>query len=202
MLQQQISLLKTSIPIISLMFILCVVDYLSRFGFSFDLPDDGNDTAKNMVELLIRIISSFTCIFYGSIAILRPKSAFCVLLFSYISFIILMQLMNFKFISQFDEVDELTIFKARTSVKVFSFWGFNCLCAFVTVLSSKWTYLVAVSLPMFVTIDALCSYLEEGKFSYIMVLDALTVGIFEVLLFYYIRKLLLRQFMNQLEVEQ
>jgi hypothetical protein len=55
---------------------------------------------------------------------------------------------------------------------------------------------------MFVTIDALCSYLEEGEFSYIMVLDSLTVGIFNTLLFYYIHKLLLRQFMNQLEVEQ
>lgn len=34
-----------------------------------------------------------------------------------------------------------------------------------------------------------------------MVLDALIISVFNVLLFYYIRHLLLRQFMNQLEVE-
>jgi hypothetical protein len=201
MLQQQIALLKISVPIISFMFILTGIDYLSRFGFALTLPSEGNDTIKEMVELLVRIIFTLTCVFWGSLAILKPNYAPCILLVAYITFNILMQLINFKFLSQFDEVDELTLFKTRTQVKLFSFWAFNCICVFVVVLSSKWIQLLAVSIPMFIALDVLCSSLEEETFSYIMVLDALIISVFNVLLFYYIRHLLLRQFMNQLEVE-
>jgi hypothetical protein len=71
MLHQQITMFKISVPIISFMFILCTVDYLSRFGFTSDLPTDGCDTIQKMVGLLVRITCSFSCVLCGSIAIFK-----------------------------------------------------------------------------------------------------------------------------------
>ena len=55
---------------------------------------------------------------------------------------------------------------------------------------------------IFVTIDVISSTREEGEFSYIMVVDAIFVGLFNAALFYWVRTLILRGFMQQLVVEE
>jgi hypothetical protein len=113
MIYQQRALLKVVVPITFFMLIISTIDYLSRFGFSFDLPPDDLDSIKNMVELLVRIIFTFTIVFWGTIAILKPNHASCILLIAYLEVCILLQVINFKFLSQFDEVDDLIMFKTR-----------------------------------------------------------------------------------------
>jgi hypothetical protein len=92
------------------MFILCTVDYITRFGFTLDLPADGSATIMNMVMLLTRMTCSFLGVFCGTIAILMPKYVSCITIFGYIGLNIFLQAINFNFLSQFDEVDELTMF--------------------------------------------------------------------------------------------
>jgi hypothetical protein len=71
----------------------------------------------------------------------------------------------------------------------------------VVVLSSKWLYLLAICVPLYVTVDVMCLTLAD-EFSYMLVIDAMLVGIMSILLTYYIRNTLLGSFMKQLEVEQ
>ena len=99
MLQQQILLLKIGVPLQFFWFILSGIDYILTFGFTFTLHDESDATIKKMIELLLRIIFSFLCVFGGSIAILKPNIASLALLIAYVGFNILAQILNFNIFS-------------------------------------------------------------------------------------------------------
>jgi hypothetical protein len=139
----------------------------------------------------LRILFAFVCVLGGSIAILKPKYASCSLLIAYIGFNVLIQVIQFYLLSCYDDIDELTLFKTWNNIKAFSYWSYIMQCVFVIVLSSKWIYLLTVTLMSYVTFAVLCSYNEIGKFYLVMVSDSFFVGIFTSILFCWVRKILL-----------
>ena len=59
---------------------------------------------------------------------------------------------------------------------------------FVSVLSSRWHYLLTFTLAIFVTVNVWCSYLEEDyNFDSNFVIDGLFIGLVSSALFYWIR---------------
>jgi tetrahydromethanopterin S-methyltransferase subunit C len=92
MLEQQILLCKFGVPLTALMFIIYGVDYLSKFGAVFGPSEDGDESLKDMVSILIRIIFCLTCVFGGGISLLKPNWASFTLIFAYFCFNILVQI--------------------------------------------------------------------------------------------------------------
>jgi hypothetical protein len=114
MLEQQILLCKFGVPVTALMLVFYGVNYLSKYGTNFGPSDDGAESIKDMVAILLRIIFSFTCVFGGGIALLKPNWSTFTLCFAYLIFSILVQVVNnYGGLEHLEDLDALDLFKTR-----------------------------------------------------------------------------------------